>query len=161
MHCRQFDDPIIAFGQAVNLLRRVTPFASYSFGRFTNVLKGQIEREHYVFTMEEDRPIGYVGWALCAEDIARGWIEGRLVPSFAQCSTGDCWVGITLYASTTEVCFFQARWCRKRYPGLKVFGIRDYGSRRRSLQLVNSELARIGPTANGSSARSSITGAIV
>ena len=137
MDCRQFKDPVYALGQAVNLLRHTKPFTSYHFGRLSNVLMGQIRRKHYVFTFDGDRPVGYAGWALCEEPVARAWIENRHVPSFAECDAGDCVVGITFYAETTKVCLFQARWCRNLYPNAKVFGIRDYGSRERSTQLRN------------------------
>ncbi len=137
MRCCQFSDPTYALGRAVDLLRRAQPFASYDFGKFSNVLMGQIKRGHYVFTLADDRAVGYVGWALCDEDTARAWIMGRKVPGFSQCLRGDCWVGITFFADSAKVCRFQARWCRDKYPGLKVFGIRDYGSRRRPTHLVN------------------------
>lgn len=127
----------MALGQAVDLLRRVQPFASYSFGRLSSVLSGEIKRQHYVFTFDGRRPVGYAGWALCDEPIARAWIEERYVPSFAECSGGDSWVGITFYAASKEICLFQARWCRARYPGLKVFGIRDYGRRSRRTEVKN------------------------
>ncbi|MGI9434595.1 MAG: toxin-activating lysine-acyltransferase [Geminicoccaceae bacterium] len=137
LYCRQFEDPIHAFGQAVDLLRRTQPFASYTFGKLTNVLMGEIKRRHYVFTFDDRGPVGYAGWALCDEAIARAWIEERYVPNFAECSSGDSLVGITFYAAKAEVCFFQARWCREQYPGLKVFGIRDYGRRSRQSEVTN------------------------
>jgi hemolysin-activating ACP:hemolysin acyltransferase len=138
LSCGQFDDPVVALGQAVELLRRVQPFATYSFGRLSSVLSGEIKRQHYAFTFDGRTPVGYVGWALCDEPIARAWIEERYVPSFAECSDGDSWVGITFYAASKEICLFQARWCRARYPSLKVFGIRDYGSRSRRTEVKNT-----------------------
>jgi hypothetical protein len=138
LSCRQFDDPVTALGQAVDLLRRVQPFASYSFGKLSSVLSGEIKRQHYIFTFDGRTPVGYAGWALCDELIARAWIEERYVPSFADCSNGDSWVGITFYAASKEICLFQARWCRARYPGLKVFGIRDYGRRSRRTEVKNA-----------------------
>jgi hypothetical protein len=138
LSCRQFDDPVVAIGQAVDLLRRVQPFASYTFGRLSSVLSGEIKRQHYVFTFDGETPVGYAGWALCDEPIARAWIEERHVPSFAECSNGDSWVGITFYAASKEICLFQARWCRARYPGLKVFGIRDYGRQSRRTEVKNA-----------------------
>lgn len=138
MHCRQLDDSALALGQAVDLLRRVQPFAAYTFGKLANVLMGEIRRRHYVFTFDDETPVGYAGWALCDEAIARAWIEQQYVPTFAECSTGDSWVGITFFAATKEACLFQARWCRAQYPGLKVFGIRDYGRRSRQSTVRNS-----------------------
>lgn len=137
MDCRQLKDPVYALGHAVNLLRHRKPFASYHFGRLSSVLMGQIRRGHYLFTFDGERPVGYAGWALCEEQVARAWIERRHVPSFAECDGGDCVVGITFYAETTEVCRFQARWCRGLYPGAKVYGLRDYGGRERQMRIRN------------------------
>lgn len=137
MHCRQFPDPVSALGQGVDLLRHHKPFSSYPFGRLSNVLMGQIRRGHYAFAFDEARAVGYAGWALCREPVARAWVERRHVPSFAECQAGDCVVGITFYAETTAVCRFLVRWCRNLYPDAKVFAIRDYGSRERPTQLRN------------------------
>lgn len=137
MQCVQIPDPFDALGRAADVLRRVQPFADYPFGRLSNVLMGQVKRGHCVFTLIDDRVVGYAGWAMCREDIARAWIENRYVPNFAECSDGDCWVGITFYAETREACFFQSRWLRRKYPNAKVLGIRDYGRERRPTQLTN------------------------
>ncbi len=137
MDCRQLKDPVYALGCAVNLLRHRKPFASYHFGRLSSVLMGQIRRGHYVFTFDGKRPVGYAGWALCEEAVARAWIESRHVPSFEECNSGNCVVGITFYAETTEACRFMARYCRGLYPDAKVFGIRDYGGRERQMRIRN------------------------
>jgi hemolysin-activating ACP:hemolysin acyltransferase len=135
--CNQIADPALALGRAVDLLRRVEPFACYTFGKLSNVLMGEIKRQHYVFTFDGTRPVGYAGWALCDEVIARAWIDERYVPTFAECSNGDSWVGVTFFAASREACLFQARWCRAQYPGYKVFGIRDYGDRSRRSEVKN------------------------
>ena len=64
-------------------------------------------------------------------------VDGRYVPTFRECEEGNCWVGITYFAASTEACRFLARSCRELYPGYKVYGIRDYGPRRRITQTVN------------------------
>lgn len=138
LQCRRFKDPVVAFGRAVNLLMRTEPFATYPFGRFSKVLLGQIQRRHYVFTIDGDEPVGYVGWAMCTEAVAQAWLEQQRVPRFEECRGGDCWVGITFYAATREVCFFQSRHLRQRYPDVKAMGIRDYGTHRRSAVTRNN-----------------------
>lgn len=140
VRCRQYRNGLYAFGMAVNLLRRSRPFSTYEFGKFSNVLMGEIQRKHYVFAISADRPVGYVGWALCNESIARAWVESRNVPTYRECMEGDCWVGITYYAESTPVCWTLARYCRNLYPELKVYGIRDYGGRERPTNLRNSGL---------------------
>lgn len=134
----QFDDPDYALGRIVNLLRSVKPFSSYPFGRLANVLMGQIRRGHYIVATRDGVPVGYVGWAMCDEAVARKWVAGGTVPSFEQCVGGDCFVGITFYAADKETCFAQARFLRSRYPaGTRVFGIREYGTRQRRTELVH------------------------
>ena len=135
MECRRYTNKVFALGQAVNLLRDVPPFAGYQFDRIANVLIGQIRRNHYVFTIAGGRAAGYAGWALCEESVARAWIERRYVPSFEECLSGDCVVGITFHAQTPEVCRFQARWCRNLYPDAQILGIRDYGAHARPKRL--------------------------
>ena len=145
LHCARLPDPVAALGTATNLLRRVRPFANYPFGRFANVLMGQILREHYVFTLAGDRPVGYVGWAMCSEETARHWVDGRHVPNFEECRSGPCWVGFTFFASTPEACWAQARWCRQQYPNTKVFAIRDYGRSQRPTTLTSGPARREKP----------------
>ncbi len=137
LQCRQFKNEELALGRALNLVRGVEPFRSYKFGNLSNVLMGQIKRGHYLFTLDEERLVGYVGWALCREDVAKAWVENRGVRSFKECDDGDCWVGITFFAATAQVCRFQARACRQLYPGYVAYGIRDYGPRQRSMRTVN------------------------
>ena len=150
MECRRYTNKVFALGQAVNLLRDVSPFSGYQFDRIANVLIGQIRRNHYVFTIAGGRAVGYAGWALCEESVARAWIEQRYVPSFEECLNGDCLVGITFYARTPEVCRFQARWCRNLYPDTQIFGIRDYGAHERPKQLGNPVLGRRSASDRGS-----------
>jgi len=126
-----------AFAQAVHLLSAVEPFASCRFGSYAKVLMGQIKRRHYIFVIEDGFAIGYAGWALCAEPVARAWAEGHVVPAYEDCIDGDSWVGITFHARDRATCWTLARWLRRRYPEFKGFGIRAYGQRRRRVQLVN------------------------
>ncbi len=127
----QFADAAEALGRAVNLLQRVEPFASYHFGRFASVLQGQVRRRHYVFAVAERNPVGYAGWALCDEDVARAWLEWQRVPRMDECVDGACLLGLTFYAIDQRTCLLLSRYCRAQYPGKSVFGIRDTGDRER------------------------------
>jgi hemolysin-activating ACP:hemolysin acyltransferase len=139
--CGQYKDPIYALGRVVELLRHHSPFAGYGFGKLTNVLMGQIRRGHFVFTEDDRTAVGYAGWALCDEEAALAWVRQERVPTFEECINGDCWVGITFYAATPQVCFAQARWLRKKYPGMKGYGLRDYGRRERPVAIRNATVA--------------------
>ena len=137
----QFADSAEALGRAVNLLQRVEPFASYHFGRFSNVLQGQIRRRHYVFAIAEGRAAGYAGWALCDEEVARAWLERQRIPTMEECRDGACLLGLTFYAVDQATCRRLTRYCRTLYPGKSIFGIRDRGGRQRMAILrVNPRL---------------------
>jgi hemolysin-activating ACP:hemolysin acyltransferase len=124
--CRRFKNPMIAFGAAVDLLRLYKPFRQATFGVYASVLRGQIAREHYVFAVQERLVVGYVGWALCNEEVARAWTERRHTPKYAECLSGDCWVGLTYYASSRHVTFALMGHIKRRYPGYKIYGLRRY-----------------------------------
>jgi len=138
MKCRQFKEPFQALGVVTNMLRRVTPYADYPFGKLSNVLMGQIRRGHYVFTIDDDgTPVGYVGWALCEEEVARKWMEGDYTPTSEECEDGDCGLVVTFYAANKKALLAQTRYCREKYPNIKVFGIRDYGDGDRLAEVYN------------------------
>ncbi len=139
LRCAQHRNTAIAYATAVNLLRSVKPFANYRFGVFAGVLLGQIQRKHYVITyaMPEERPVGYFGWALCEEHIAKAWVEKGYVPTQEECMKGDCFVVATFHGATPAVTRFQVRHVRKAYPNVKVFGRRDYGQRLRPMRIRN------------------------
>ena len=133
----QMEDPIQAFGHTVNLLRKVDLFKNYRFGSFSGVVLGQILRKHYVLTVAGKDVVGFFGWAMCDEEIAKAWIERDYVPTYDECNGGDTFVTATIHAKTKQVMFFQARHVRKMYPGIKVYGRRDYGDRMRPMHIRN------------------------
>ena len=138
MKCRQFKEPFQALGAAINMLRRVEPYANYEFGKMANVLMGQVRRGHYVFTIDENgTPVGYVGWALCEEEVARKWMSGDYTPTSEECESGDCGLVITFYAANKQALLAQTRYCRVKYPNIRVFGIRDYGDGDRLAEVFN------------------------
>ncbi len=124
--CRRFKRPLIAFGAVIDLLRSHKPFREAPFGTYASNLRGQIARDHYVFAVRENRVIGYVGWALCSEAIAKAWTERRHAPKYAECISGDCWVGLTYYAADRHATFAMMGHIKRRYPGFKIYGLRRY-----------------------------------
>ena len=67
------DSPIVALGLAVNYLMTKPAFARLSFGDWSRILVGQINRKHYYFVMDDKKMQGFVGWALAT----RGGRLGR------------------------------------------------------------------------------------
>ena len=137
MICRRIPDGDQALGYAVNLLQLHAPFGNMQFKALVSTLIGQVRRRHYVFTVKDDKPVGYGGWALCAEDVAEAWMERRHTPSFAECVDGDCFVGLTWYAATREANAFQSRHLRDLYPGRKVYWRRDLAAGPKLVRVFN------------------------
>lgn len=139
LKCLQHRSATQAYATTINLLRRVAPFSNYRFGTISTVLLSQIRRKHYVLTyaIPEEKPVGYCGWALCEERIAKAWVEDGYVPSHEECMAGDCCVVATFYGASPAVTRFQARYVRNAYPNVKVYGRRDYGERLRPMQVRN------------------------
>jgi hypothetical protein len=124
--CRRFKNPMVAFGAAVDLLRSHKPFKDAAFGTYASVLRGQIAREHYVFAVQGRLVVGYAGWALCSEEIARAWTEQRYTPKYAECLNGDCWVGLSYFATNRHTTFALMGHIKGCYPGFKIYGLRRY-----------------------------------
>ncbi len=124
--CRRFKNPVFAFGAAIDLLRSHKPFSEAPLGVYASNLRGQIAREHYVFAVKDGSIIGYVGWALCDERVAKAWTEQRYAPKYKECLSGDCWVGLTYYAKDRHATFALMGHIKRRYPGYKIYGLRRY-----------------------------------
>ena len=89
--------------------------------------------------MSGHKLVGYRGWALGEEGVARAWVEEGYVPTLAECMTGAYVVIAISYARSGEITRFQARAIRRLYPGAQVFGRRDYGGRLRPLRVRNTQ----------------------
>lgn len=128
---RRFRQPARALGLAVEFLRSQAPFAGFRFGTFAGVLSGQVRRGHYLFAQRGSGIVGYAGWALCTDDVARAWVEQGVVPGYEQCLQGEAVVVLTFAARDRAATFFLARQLRRLYPGQRAWFLRDYGGRRR------------------------------
>ena len=85
LRCHRLSDPFVALGHAVDLLRQVQPFASFTFGAFAGTLGGQIGRGHYLFALKGNQVVGYMGWALCDGALARDRVAGGRTPTYEEC----------------------------------------------------------------------------
>ena len=124
--CRRFKHPIFAFGATIDLLRSHKPFRDAPFGTYSSIVRGQIARDHYVFAISGNKIVGYVGWAICEEPIAKAWTERRHAPKYNECLSGDCWVGLTYFAQSRKATFAMMGHIKRRYPGFKIYGLRRY-----------------------------------
>jgi hemolysin-activating ACP:hemolysin acyltransferase len=127
---RRFRNRREALGHALALLRDVEPFASYKFGRISASLSGQIRRGHYLFTIENDKLVGYIGWARCSKEVAEAWTAGEATPAYKDCLEGPCMVAMTFHAKSRAVTVFQSRQARKVNADSKVYIPREYTDNR-------------------------------
>ena len=69
-------NPYAALGLAVSYLMTKKAFAKQSFGIWSRVLTGQINRKHFLFVQEKNAVVGFAGWAITTKGHAENWIEG-------------------------------------------------------------------------------------
>lgn len=142
LQSRRLRHPIVALGLAVELLRGRPPFSRFRFGKFASVIKGQIRRGHYLFTFRGNQPVGYMGWAVCEERIAKAWLEEGYNPTFKECMSGDTCVLITFVSPSREVTFHQIRQSRLLYPDRPIYFMREYKDGRSRKSTVRNKIFR-------------------
>jgi hemolysin-activating ACP:hemolysin acyltransferase len=93
-----------ALGLAVSHLMTKPAFASLTFGAWSRILVGQINRGHYQLVLDgAGRVVGFLGWALTSEANAEAWVRGRGGFSDAEAREGDCVVFNAWSADTPAV----------------------------------------------------------
>jgi hemolysin-activating ACP:hemolysin acyltransferase len=127
--CR-VDDPFMAIGAACRLMADVQPYAGLVFGEFVKTISGQVRRGHYLFARRDRQILGYTGWALCEEDVAKKWILGQGAPDSDACQDGPVFVLVTLAATEKIATGSLIRACRKLYPGRRAMFHRMYADGR-------------------------------
>jgi hemolysin-activating ACP:hemolysin acyltransferase len=132
LKAQRFKDQRHALASATFLLHDTEPFASWPTRLLIRTLVSQIQRNHYVFTFDDENLVGYAGWALCSKDVAEQWLRGDRDPDPEEGQSGDCIYFQCWMAKTRRVNFFQARICRDMYPGINVYIPRIYGDDRTS-----------------------------
>lgn len=71
-------DPLLALGLLVNYLITKPAYAAMSFGAWTRILVGQVNRSHYRLILDaDDRVVGVLGWALANKEEAEGLFSGK------------------------------------------------------------------------------------
>lgn len=78
-----------ALGIAVSYFMTDPVFARLPFGQWSRVLVGQINRGHYLFAMEGERVVGFVGWALTTKEKAEAWLTENRDVGFADSMAGE------------------------------------------------------------------------
>jgi hemolysin-activating ACP:hemolysin acyltransferase len=71
-----------ALGLAVNYLMLSPAFARQPFGHWSRVLAGQINRGHYLFAIDNQKVVGFLGWSFAGKSSADDWLAGHAsIPS--------------------------------------------------------------------------------
>jgi len=66
-------------------------FARLLFGEWSRTLANQAGRGHQLFVVDDDEQVlGYLGWALTHEPLAKQWLQGQSPLTDDQCRGGDC-----------------------------------------------------------------------
>jgi tetratricopeptide (TPR) repeat protein len=121
--------PAAAVGLAVEYLARKPAFARLPFGEWSQVLFFQVARTHYFFVVnDEQRILGFLGWALTQQPLADLWVEGQLPLRNEECLDGECVIVNAWAADTPAVSDFildamrklfankRAVYYKRRYP---------------------------------------------
>jgi len=137
LSCVRLKDTYKALGLALSVLSKTEPYDRYPFGGLVRTVMGEIQRGHYVLTLEGRRVLGYAGWALCRPETAEAWVAGRAVPCYEDCLNGPCPVLVTFHSKSRAATFRQIRHMRQLYPGARIYFRRDYAGRSRSAQVLN------------------------
>lgn len=79
-----------ALGRAVSYLMTKPAFARLSFGHWSRILTGQVNRGHYFFVVRGGTIVGFLGWAVTTEDKADRWLAGTHPLKAEDSNAGDC-----------------------------------------------------------------------
>ncbi len=79
-----------ALGRAVSYLMTKPAFARLSFGHWSRILTGQVNRGHYFFVVRGDAVVGFLGWAVTTEEKADRWLAGTHALKAEDSHAGDC-----------------------------------------------------------------------
>lgn len=66
-----------AFGMVIDFLSRTPPFADFETRTVANAVRHQLGDGQHLAAMAGTRMVGYAGWMLTTEEIARAWAEAR------------------------------------------------------------------------------------
>ena len=79
-----------ALGRAVSYLMTKPAFARLSFGHWSRILTGQVNRRRYFFVVRGGTIVGFLGWAVTTEEMADRWLDGTHPLKAEDSNAGDC-----------------------------------------------------------------------
>jgi hypothetical protein len=131
----QFPRPAFALGLAASFLATREPFSQQPAKQFIGTILGQIERKHYLITLEDQKVVGFLGWGLTSYETAMAWAKAERTPSYQDCLEGDTVLLFSVAASRPEVVRAQRKALKERYPDFRLIGRRVKGGVARPLEV--------------------------
>jgi hypothetical protein len=110
-----------AFGMVVDYLSRTTPFSNFELGAFAGAIRHQLGAGHHFAAMSGTELVGYAGWLLTSDAIARAWVEsnGPLVRVPAEQATAAALT--TVAVTDPAVTLRLMRGARELNKGKRVY----------------------------------------
>jgi hypothetical protein len=120
----QMNQPSAAMAAAAHFLARRAPFDQFGFGPMVLSLDAQIKRGSYVFAIEGQKVVGYLGWIMLDTATALRFAASGRVPDFSETEGHDVvWLLVAGAIGTPALNAMLAAG-RKRYAGLRAMGVR-------------------------------------
>jgi hemolysin-activating ACP:hemolysin acyltransferase len=117
---QQIADANTALGLAAAYVVAHPPFGSYRADKLIGSIAGQVQRRHYAFAVRDGSIVGYLGWALCQQDVADARVEQGHAPTSEQCRQGDVVVIVIAIADDKTALRQLVAYARKLHAG-KVY----------------------------------------
>lgn len=156
----RFSDQMKALGTICFFMAGTEPFAEFPMGHWVDTFWGFVRRDHYFFSMQDDRIVGFTGWALASHDAAQDWVQGRRILSYEECLDGPCVLVMASHGLNSRIVRFYSHviratyadretifWKRPVRDGVRIirFNLQTDGIRRRRDPTL---IATLGPVAD-------------
>ena len=132
-----------AFGMVLDLLSRTAPFRYYDLDQVAAAIRMQLQQQCHVAALQDGQLIGYMGWMLTSEAIARLWATdaGPLKPVPQAEADAVC---VTILASpNSRVLRKLVGLGRTQYATVPVFFKRQSGDRTRKVAVTSMNFASV------------------
>lgn len=120
----QMNRPEVALAAAAHFLARRAPFDRYPFGAMTLSLDHQARSKTYLFALEGQKVVGYVGWVMLDAARARAFARDGRVPGPGDTGGDDVLWILVAGADSRQALEAMLAAGRQRYAGKRVMGVR-------------------------------------
>lgn len=139
----QMNRPEAALAAASHFLARRAPFDRFAFGPMTLSLDHQAKAKTYLFALEGQKVVGYVGWVMLDAARARAFAREGRIPGPGDTGGDDVvWV-LVAGADSRQALEAMLAAGRRRYAGKRVMGVRHKPGGRK---VVFDQLITVRPT---------------